>query len=250
MPRRRTQPGAKSHDRHRHRSPGVQLAYHTHPTTESITLLEGAAVVEVEGRRYRLAPLDNVVVPPGVAHSVVNAATERDARFHIAFPTDAPVRELVEPGLSAPNDARRFERARRDRPGAGQPHCHRAAIRCRHGSDVHRLLQRDLMPGIEMSGGYGLFRPGGRLPAHIHDFDESICIVEGTATCVVEGRRYTMSGLLDRAAAARAGPLLRQRKPAADGDDLGLRRPEAGANRRRRAERDRGRKSVAMSDIA
>ena len=48
------------------------------------------------------------------------------------------------------------------------------------------------MPGIEMSGGYGLFQPGGRLPAHVHDFDESICIIEGEATCVVEGRRYAM----------------------------------------------------------
>ena len=44
---------------------------------------------------------------------------------------------------------------------------------------VHRLLQRGLLPGIEMSGGYGLFQPGGRLPAHVHDFDESICIIEG-----------------------------------------------------------------------
>jgi quercetin dioxygenase-like cupin family protein len=50
------------------------------------------------------------------------------------------------------------------------------------------------VPGIEMSGGYGLFYPRGRLPAHVHDFDESICIVDGTATCVVEGRRYAMSG--------------------------------------------------------
>jgi quercetin dioxygenase-like cupin family protein len=49
------------------------------------------------------------------------------------------------------------------------------------------------MPGIEMSGGYGLFYPGGRLPAHVHDFDESICIISGTATCIVEGRRYAMS---------------------------------------------------------
>ena len=32
----------------------------------------------------------------------------------------------------------------------------------------------DLMPGIEMSGGFGLFHPQGRLPAHVHDFDESI----------------------------------------------------------------------------
>ena len=52
----------------------------------------------------------------------------------------------------------------------------------------------DLMPGLEMSGGYGLFQPGGRLPAHCHDFDESICIIEGTEVCVVEGRRYQQSG--------------------------------------------------------
>jgi len=35
---------------------GVKLARHTHPTTESITLLEGAAALEVDGRRYRLSP--------------------------------------------------------------------------------------------------------------------------------------------------------------------------------------------------
>jgi quercetin dioxygenase-like cupin family protein len=45
-----------------------------------------------------------------------------------------------------------------------------------------------------MSGGYGLFHPGGRLPAHFHDFDESICIIDGRATCVVEGRRFALSG--------------------------------------------------------
>jgi quercetin dioxygenase-like cupin family protein len=33
------------------------------------------------------------------------------------------------------------------------------------------------------------------LPAHLHDFDESICIVEGSATCLVEGRRYTLENL-------------------------------------------------------
>jgi quercetin dioxygenase-like cupin family protein len=43
-----------------------------------------------------------------------------------------------------------------------------------------------------MSGGYGLFQPGGRLPAHFHDFDESISIIQGVATCVVEGRRHPM----------------------------------------------------------
>ena len=50
-----------------------------------------------------------------------------------------------------------------------------------------------LMPGIEMSGGFARFDPGGRLPDHIHDFDESICIIRGDADCMVEGRKYLMS---------------------------------------------------------
>jgi quercetin dioxygenase-like cupin family protein len=77
-------------------SPTVQLAYHTHPTSESITLLDGNGLVEVEGRRYTLSPLDNVVVPPGIAHSVMNASQDVDARFSIGFPTATPARELIE----------------------------------------------------------------------------------------------------------------------------------------------------------
>ena len=51
----------------------------------------------------------------------------------------------------------------------------------------------DLVLGLEMSGGWGLFQPQGRLPAHLHDFDESISIVGGSATCRVEGREYAVA---------------------------------------------------------
>jgi quercetin dioxygenase-like cupin family protein len=61
------------------------------------------------------------------------------------------------------------------------------------GTSFIDYFNKDLVPGIEMSGGYGAFQPGGRLPAHFHDFDESICIIEGNATCIVEGRRYSMA---------------------------------------------------------
>ena len=60
------------------------------------------------------------------------------------------------------------------------------------GSSFIDHFNKSLMPGIEMSGGYGSFQPGGRLPAHFHDFDESICIIQGTSICVVEGRRYQL----------------------------------------------------------
>ncbi len=50
-----------------------------------------------------------------------------------------------------------------------------------------------LIPGIEMSGGFARFDPGGRLPDHLHDFDESICIIRGDAHGLVEGRQYALS---------------------------------------------------------
>jgi 2-dehydro-3-deoxyglucarate aldolase/4-hydroxy-2-oxoheptanedioate aldolase len=173
-------------------SPASQLAYHTHPTTESITLLSGEAAVEVEGRRYQLTPLDNVTVPPGVAHSVMNLSTSGDARFHIAFPTDAPARNLVESTFTTQKMP--DESTGPGTPGVERVNRFRSAPRFEAGSGATFIdfFNAELMPWVEMSGGYGVFAPGGRLPAHIHDFDESICIVDGTATCVVEGRLYSM----------------------------------------------------------
>jgi 2-keto-3-deoxy-L-rhamnonate aldolase RhmA/quercetin dioxygenase-like cupin family protein len=175
-------------------APGMKLPYHTHPTSESIILLRGSAVVDVEGRRYRLSPMDNIVVPPGVPHGVENLLADGETLLNVTFPTTTPAREPAEPiypKRQMPDDSvgprtpgleriNRFQSA--DRFDAGQ------------GATFIDFFNDTIMPGVEMSGGYGLFQPGGRLPAHIHDFDESICIVGGTATCIVEGRRYSMSG--------------------------------------------------------
>jgi len=176
--------------------PGAVLPYHTHTFDETITLLEGDGAVEVEGRRYHLAPTDNVTVPRGVAHSSMNLSSERPALLHIALSTDTPTRELVENKFTLqhmPDDSH-------GKIGAEHVARCRAAPVYRAGWDTAFVdyLNSDLLPGIALSGGYGLFQPGARLPAHLHDFDESICIVEGTATCFVEGRKYMLG---DRATA-------------------------------------------------
>ena len=106
--------------------------------------------------------------------------------------TDSPTRKLIDQffsrramdadskGVDGAERVSRLKTAKRTSPG--------------QGTSFVDYFNRDLMPGMAMSGGYALFQPGGRLPAHIHDFDESICIVQGTAVCVVEGRRYKMAG--------------------------------------------------------
>ena len=167
--------------------PRADLAYHTHPVSESITVLTGNAIAGAEGREYELGPLDNMVIPAGVAHSVRNASATKSALLHVALASEAPTRELA---------LVRFDAIPTTLPPPGKERLNRYVTAPRStagpGTTFIDHFNKNLMSGIEMSGGYGLFAPGGRLPAHFHDFDESICIIQGTATCIVEGRRYAM----------------------------------------------------------
>jgi len=168
---------------------GATLPYHRHEFSESITLLKGEAEVCVEGRMYVLKELDNVTLREGLVHQVRNLSPE-PAVFHIAMNTDLPSRTLVDKfysrrsmpsdsvGVAGGEHVIRFQTARRFEAGPN--------------TQFIDFFNSDLIPGLRMSGGYGHFEPGGRLPSPYHDFDESICIVEGTATCVVEDRRYSM----------------------------------------------------------
>ncbi len=172
-------------------APGAALPCHSHTFSESITLLRGAMTVEVEGRGYALKRLDNVVVPAGLAHAARNRSTSEPAVLHIAMASDSPTRTLVDrffPRRSMPDDSTGV-------PGAERVNRFENAPRGAAGPNTEFIdgFNAALMPGLEMSGGYGLFHPGGRLPAHVHDFDESISIISGQATCVVEGRRYAMT---------------------------------------------------------
>jgi 2-dehydro-3-deoxyglucarate aldolase/4-hydroxy-2-oxoheptanedioate aldolase len=176
-------------------APEASLPYHTHPFSESITLLEGQATAEIEGRCYRLRPFDNVTIPRDTAHAVINTSGNRPTIFHIAMASDKPVRTQVSAsfsrtvigdevsGLQAKERINRHDRTPR----------YELAPRALFQDYFNRELGCP-----DMSGGYGVFEPGARLPCHLHDFDESICIVSGTATCVVEGRRYSLA---DRATA-------------------------------------------------
>lgn len=186
-----------SHNNARHLTTGLvtfdpdeTLAYHTHPFAESITLLEGSAIVEVEGRRYAVGPLDNVFIPPGIAHCVLNTSARERALFHVSLASDAPSRDLVE---------RFFSKRKMPDDSAGVPgkeRVNRDALVERYEANPGALfvdyMNRKLTGIDAMSGGYGRFQPNAQLPCHIHDFDESICIIEGSATCVVEGQRYTL----------------------------------------------------------
>src|SRR5262245_58413598 len=172
--------------------PGASLRLHTHPFSESITLLKGHAAVSVQGRRYELEPHDNVVIPCDLPHFAQNLSSTSPCVVHIAMASHAPTRTLVDEQF----ECRTIPASEVKQTGPERVNRFQFASRFSAGPNTEFIdfFNNDLLRGIEMSGGYGLFHPGGRLPAHFHDFDESICIINGTATCVVEGSRYPLAG--------------------------------------------------------
>jgi 2-keto-3-deoxy-L-rhamnonate aldolase RhmA/quercetin dioxygenase-like cupin family protein len=167
-------------------APGSILPFHTHEFGESITVLDGELSVQVEGRHYSLNDLDNITIPAGVAHQAENLSGS-EVKAHVALASVVLERKLVSIKTVEESKDRnivrehvvKFSEAKRYAAG---PH-----------TEFVDHLNDDLIPGISMSGGYALFHPQGRLPAHLHDFDESICIIDGTAICNVEGEVFEMS---------------------------------------------------------
>jgi mannose-6-phosphate isomerase-like protein (cupin superfamily) len=163
---------------------------YTRPFTEVLVLVAGDASVEVEDRRYRLKPLDALTVSPRVPRRVVNLSSEQPAVFHVALASATPEQTWVNGRFTAA-----------DQPAGATGHGGSERL-CRNDPSTWFELApsarfQDLF-GADLGaqgicGGYGLFEPGARLPCHRHEFDESITIVQGTATCIVEGKRHELS---------------------------------------------------------
>jgi len=172
-------------------APKASNPLYTRLFAEALVLMEGEAAVDVEDRRYRLGLLDAIAVPARLPRRVVNLSTSRPAVLHVAMASAAPDQSWVN-GRFTPDE---------QPPGATG---HTGAEHLCHNDPAARFelaprsLFQDLFSGElgaqGLCGGYGVFEPGARLPCHRHEFDESITIVEGTATCVVEGRRHELSG--------------------------------------------------------
>lgn len=173
--------------------PNTRTPGHRHHVTESLTVLSGQVSVEIEGRVYQLVAMDNVVIPRGMTHRVYNSSGTIPAVLHMAMPIGFPTHSKAD--TSKTKTLETMPDTSSGIPGGERINRFKTAHRYETLPNVTFIdhFNRNLMPAVEMSGGYGLFQTGGRLPAHVHDFDESICIIEGTATCLVESRRYTMS---------------------------------------------------------
>ena len=168
--------------------PAAELTHHRHPCSEVIVVLSGEAFLSVEGRRYRAGPYDALHVPAGAAHAVCNASANGNAVLHSSFASDAPTRETVRDEFPVED--------RQESPNGGPETLVRfqsAPVYVLSPGAHFRDLFAKRFGARGLCGGYGLFGPGASLPCHVHEYDESITIIEGTAVCQVAGKEYELS---------------------------------------------------------
>ena len=81
--------------------PGASLPCHIHGCEESITIIEGEAVVEFGGRRVRLKPYDTSHMPAGTPHRFLNASQTKTMSILWVYASADMGRTLVDPGECA-----------------------------------------------------------------------------------------------------------------------------------------------------
>ena len=172
-------------------NPGAELPYHRHIVSEAITVLDGEAIVSVQGRTYKLVPFDCLHCPADAPHRVVNSSKQKNSILHSAIASSAPLREFTSDHF--PSQHRSSGDPNPDDP----EHLTRTEEASWYKLARHTRFC-DLFAGrfgsVGICGGYGEFDPGSSLPCHFHEYDESITIVKGEAICEIMGRRYRLSG--------------------------------------------------------
>jgi quercetin dioxygenase-like cupin family protein len=171
-------------------APKANYAVYSRPFAEVLVLLTGEAAVDVENRRYRPGPVDAISIPPGLSRQVVNLSATQPAVFHVAMASPVPEQMWVNTRFTP-----------LPQPAGITGHAGAERICYNRPSDRFALAPRALFQDLYnidlgtkgICGGHGVFEPGARLPCHRHEFDESITITKGTATCVVEGKRHELS---------------------------------------------------------
>ena len=172
-------------------APRLRIRFIRDPVPKLSILLEGEVAVDVEDRRYRLGTIDAMTIPGRVAATAGEPLDQPpcpDPRFAGRVGSRANLGQRPFHSGRATGPLRPAFRARNDSVAMIPP----AGSSSPRGPSS-RICSAASSAAQGICGGYGVFEPGARLPCHRHEFDESITIVQGTATCVVEGRRHELS---------------------------------------------------------
>jgi quercetin dioxygenase-like cupin family protein len=79
-------------------APGAAIAFHSHNCEESVVLLEGDAVLEIDGQQHHLKPLDTTWIPPNMVHRLRNSSPDRPMKILWIYASLQATRTLASTG--------------------------------------------------------------------------------------------------------------------------------------------------------
>ena len=85
--------------------PGVAIPFHSHNCEESVVLLEGDAVMEIDGQEIPIQPLDTTFIPPNVVHRFRNVSSTLPMKILWIYASPEATRTLQETGETRPVSA-------------------------------------------------------------------------------------------------------------------------------------------------
>lgn len=84
---------------------GVAIPFHSHNCEESVVLLEGDAIMDIDGLEFRLKPLDTTFIPPNVVHRFRNMSNESKMKILWIYASPEATRTLAGTGETRPVSA-------------------------------------------------------------------------------------------------------------------------------------------------
>lgn len=83
-------------------APGAKIAFHSHNCEESVMLLEGHAILDIDGEEHELKPLDTTWIPPNLPHRFRNLSQTEPMKILWIYASVAATRTLTESGETRP----------------------------------------------------------------------------------------------------------------------------------------------------
>lgn len=84
---------------------GAVIPFHSHNCQESVVLMEGRAVMDIDGLEYELKAHDVTFIPPNVSHRFRNLSQTEPMKILWIYENTAATRTLTETGATAPVSA-------------------------------------------------------------------------------------------------------------------------------------------------
>jgi len=77
---------------------GVEIPFHSHNCQESVVLIEGHAILDIDGLQYELKPQDVTFIPPNISHRFRNLSKTEPMKILWIYAAEDATRTLTASG--------------------------------------------------------------------------------------------------------------------------------------------------------